>query len=67
MLLLIGFVDFKEEKKNFSGGEHSRVPLEKNKTYSIKGVTDSFRNSNILKSINDSKINETPSYAEFYG
>ena len=57
MLLLIGLIDFKEDKKNFSGGEHSRVPLEKNKIYEIKGVTDSFRNSNILKSINDSKIN----------
>ena len=28
MLLLIGLVDFKEDKKNFNDGEHSRVPLE---------------------------------------
>ena len=44
MLLLIGLADFKEEKKNFSGGEHFRVPLKKFKIYQSKSVADSFRN-----------------------
>ena len=33
-------VDFKEDKKNFSDGEYSTVPLEKYTTYEIKSVID---------------------------
>ena len=38
-------IDFKEDTKNFSGGEYSRVPLEKCKKYQIKSATNSFRNN----------------------